>query len=142
MGLPVAGADLVADQGIARLVVGNAQQRLGQAHQRHALLAGQRVFVDQGLDSAAAPGLFVQPLDQPARQGGGPFGDLARQGGLLDQRRQAFRFGPPVSRRDRGPQRALGLNRLREIAKRRCGHVGQRWVRMTGKTSAQGWKQS
>ena len=36
--LPVAVADLVADQRVARGGVGNAQQRLGQAHQRHAFL--------------------------------------------------------------------------------------------------------
>ena len=67
MGLPVAAADLVADQRVARLVVGNAQQRLGQAHQRHALLARERIFVDQPFD-AAATALRAQPLDQPPCQ--------------------------------------------------------------------------
>jgi hypothetical protein len=47
--LPVAVADLVADQRIARGLVGDAQQRLGQAHQRHAFLAGQRELLQQRL---------------------------------------------------------------------------------------------
>ena len=52
MRAPVAVADLVADQRVARRAVGDAQQRLGQAHQRHALLGGERVFVHQRLDPA------------------------------------------------------------------------------------------
>jgi len=36
--IPLAVADLVADERIARGFIGNAQQRLGQAHQRHAFL--------------------------------------------------------------------------------------------------------
>ena len=39
MGAPVAAADLVADQRIARGAVGNTQQCFRQTHQRHALLA-------------------------------------------------------------------------------------------------------
>ena len=39
MRLPVALGHAVADQGVARAVVGNAQQRLGEAHQRHAFAA-------------------------------------------------------------------------------------------------------
>ena len=41
MRLPVALADLVADQRIARGAVGDAQQGLGQTHQGHTLLAGE-----------------------------------------------------------------------------------------------------
>ena len=54
MRAPVAGRELVADQRVARRGVGNAQQRLGEAHQRHALLARQRIFVDEPLDAARA----------------------------------------------------------------------------------------
>ena len=71
MRAPVAAADLVADQRVAGLVVGNAQQRLGEAHQRHALLARQRIFVDQRVDAGEGPGalgLVAQPLDQATRQ--------------------------------------------------------------------------
>ena len=41
----------VADQRVTRGAVGNTQQRFGQAHQRHAFLAGQREFLDQALDA-------------------------------------------------------------------------------------------
>ena len=67
MRAPVAGRQLVADQRVARRGVGNAQQRLGEAHQRHALLARQRIFVDEPLD-AARPRLAAQALDQFARE--------------------------------------------------------------------------
>ena len=40
---PVVRRDLVADQLVHRLGVGHAQQRLGQAHQRHALLGREAV---------------------------------------------------------------------------------------------------
>ena len=53
MGRPVAVGHLVADQRVAGGVVGDAQQRLGEAHQRHAFLARERIFVDQPLDAAA-----------------------------------------------------------------------------------------
>ena len=55
MGAPVAAADLVGDQRVARGRVGNAQQRLGHAHQRDAFLAGEVVFAHQ-------------PLHQPGRR--------------------------------------------------------------------------
>ena len=41
MSLPVAATQLVADQRVACAVIGDAQQCLGQTHQRHALLRGQ-----------------------------------------------------------------------------------------------------
>ena len=71
MRAPVAGRDLVADQRVAGRGVGNAQQRLGEAHERHALLARQRIFLDQALD-ARCPVLGAQRGDQLA--GGGPRG--------------------------------------------------------------------
>ena len=54
MGLPIGVADLVADQRVASRSVGNAQQRLGQAHQGDALLRRQRELLDQALDQALA----------------------------------------------------------------------------------------
>ncbi len=41
MGGPVALGDLVADQRVPGFGIGNAQQRFGEAHQRHAFLAGE-----------------------------------------------------------------------------------------------------
>ena len=65
MRAPVAGRELVADQRVARRGVGDAQQRLGEAHQRHALLARERIFVDEALDPARAR-LRAELADQAA----------------------------------------------------------------------------
>ncbi len=50
MDAPLAAADLIGDQRIARRAVRYSEQRLGEAHQRDALLARQRVFTHQALD--------------------------------------------------------------------------------------------
>ena len=47
MGRPVRRADLVLDQRIDGLGVGHAQQRLGQAHERHALAAREPVLREE-----------------------------------------------------------------------------------------------
>ena len=70
VGVPVADADLVADQRVAGGAVGDAQQRFRQTHQRDTFLAGQGVFVDQALDAAGA-GLAAQRLGQFAGEIGG-----------------------------------------------------------------------
>ncbi len=44
MPTPVGGGDLVLDQGVHRLGVGDPQQGLGQAHQRDALVSGKAIF--------------------------------------------------------------------------------------------------
>ena len=67
MRAPVALADLVADQRVARRAIGNAQQRFGEAHQRDAFLAGQRELVDQPFDAAARL-LLAQRFDELRRQ--------------------------------------------------------------------------
>ncbi len=72
MGAPVAAADLVADQGVGRGRIGNPQQCFGQAHERHALAAGQRELAHQGIDAARAAA-------SPAKAGDQPAGDLARR---------------------------------------------------------------
>ena len=59
--LPVAGADLVADQRVASAFVRDAQQRFGQAHQRHAFLGRQGKLLQQALNNTgtAASTLLV-----------------------------------------------------------------------------------
>ncbi len=47
---PVAGLDLVGDQAIGGVVIRNAQQRLGEAHQDHALLRRQVVLAQEGVE--------------------------------------------------------------------------------------------
>ena len=119
MRAPVAVGDLVADQRVAGGGVGNAQQRLGEAHQRHAFLARQRIFLHQPLDAGALV-LGAQRRDQLAGgRLGAARGHRRRQRGGLDQRRQAFGFRPAIGGGDRLAQRRLrarsaGRNRQRE----------------------------
>ena len=123
VGLPVAVADLVTDERVARLAVGNAQQRLGQAHQRHAFLAGEREFLDQRLD-ATGTRAGTQPFAQAA-------GQLvharleARVGqrgvlGLGQQPGDTFGFGATPGGRDGGTARGLRRHLLGK------GHEGGR----------------
>ena len=75
---PVRGADLVLDQRVDGLAVGHAQQRLGEAHERHALagrepVLGEEALHDRGagagpdgadqIDRARADGLPVGPRE-------------------------------------------------------------------------------
>ena len=64
---PAAGGELVLDQAVGGRGVGHAQQRLGQHHQRQALLGGERIGVQQILDAAEARRPGADRLDQPAR---------------------------------------------------------------------------
>ncbi len=57
MGFPIANAQLVLDQTVAGLGVGNAQQRLGEAEQHHAFLARQPVLLQKSVEPAPARGL-------------------------------------------------------------------------------------
>ena len=87
MGAPLAAADLVGDQRVAGRRVRDAQQRLGQAHQRDAFLAGKRVFAHQ-------------PLHQPAGRAG------ARRPST--SRRASARASSTTPRRQRRPGDELG----------------------------------
>ena len=64
---PVAGPQLVANQPVACVPVGNPQQGFRQAHEDHPFLARQTVFVEKGIETAR----FARPhrLDQPSRRG-------------------------------------------------------------------------
>ena len=123
VGLPVAVADLVTDERIARLAVGNAQQRLGQAHQRHAFLAGERELLDQRLDAAGA-----RPGTQALAQTTGQLVDArleARVGqrgvlGLCQQPGDTFGLGAAPGGRDGGTARSLRRHLLGK------GHEGGR----------------
>ena len=71
-GAPMLAADLVGDELVRRVGVGNAQQRLGKAHQHHALLGGERVFLHEGVDAA----LLAAPGPHRGDKLAGEFGDL------------------------------------------------------------------
>ena len=62
-------AELVADQPVGGGGVGHAQERLGEAHQGDALLAGERELLHQRVDAGGAGALAADLLDQLARQG-------------------------------------------------------------------------
>ena len=67
--LPVGVAELVADQLVGGFLVGDAQQRLGHAHQQHAFLAAQVVLAHEGLDRALVLGAGAHPPHQVGGQG-------------------------------------------------------------------------
>ncbi len=64
---PIGFAELVADQPVDGLRVGDAQERLGKAKERHPLLRGQRVFVQKRIDAAFADPVAADGGDEVAR---------------------------------------------------------------------------
>ena len=105
--LPVAVAQLVADQRVARRRVGDAQQRLGQAHQRHALLRRQRELPHQPLHqplAAARQRALAQPRRQPPRQPVRVARLLGRQPRGVEQRRDRLGLGAAGGGPDGGAQ--------------------------------------
>ena len=66
---PVVRRDLVLDQVVHRLGVGHAQQRLGKAHQRHALLGREAVGGEEDLHQPRI-GRGAHIAHQPGRAGG------------------------------------------------------------------------
>ncbi len=61
---PAAGGELVLDQPVGGRGVGHAQQRLGQHHERQALLGRERIGVQKFLDAAEPAGLGADGFDQ------------------------------------------------------------------------------
>ena len=118
MGVPIGAADLVGDQPVGGLRVGNPQQRLGQAHQRHALLGGQAVFLQERLQPAEA----VAGLAHLSDQGGGarlpPLLRLAGQHRQRDQGVDRLGLVGPVDGGDGGAQAVMAGQR---VAKERHG---------------------
>ncbi len=99
--LPVAAADLVADQRVAGRRVGNAQQRLGQAHQRHTFLRAERELLQQALHQpgTAAVGLALAHAARDAQR------QRLRRAGLIGRL--------PRQRQQRGQHVGFGLARGR-----------------------------
>ncbi len=106
MRLPVAGGDLVADQRIAGVGVRDTQQRFRQAHQRHAFLRGERIFMHQPFDAGSAV-LRPQRLDQRrCRLSHLPLHRVRQLGGG-QQRSHAFHLRPAIGGGNGGAKRAL-----------------------------------
>ena len=105
MRLPVAGADLVANQPVARRRVGDAQQRFGQTHQRDAFAAVERELEHQRIDAA---GLRPRFADTARKRRGGPLDRRALCRGqpcFVDQRRHRDLLSRPMQAGDRCPRR-------------------------------------
>jgi hypothetical protein len=97
-----------ASLSVDRVRVGNTQQRFGKAHQRDAFGRRQRVFMQEGVDTA-----FVEPL-LPDRgdQAGGSLADAHTRSGRYvgsgKNRCDRIGFALPVRLADRGPARHHG----------------------------------
>ena len=63
---PVAAAQLVGDQPVGGLVIGDAQQGLGEAHQDHALLRREVVLAQEGVQAGLGRGRLAHCLDELA----------------------------------------------------------------------------
>jgi hypothetical protein len=74
--VPLAPADLVGDQLVGGGGVGDAQERFRQAHEHHALLARQGVFLHELVDAAG----LAPPAPHRLHQVAGPRLGLARLG--------------------------------------------------------------
>ena len=110
--LPLALADLLGDQRVGGILVGDAQQGLGEAHQDDAFLASEAVLVHEGVDAAV-----LGPVG--ARRAGEAAGEIADTpalvvgvDGALDQSAHQTRLVEQV----------IGGNFV--AGWQRCGHGG------------------
>ncbi|MNI43243.1 hypothetical protein D3C73_975670 [compost metagenome] len=127
--LPVAGADLVADQGVTGAFVRDTQQRFGQAHQRHAFLGRQGEFLQQALNdagTAASALLIAQFFSNRGGEFVGGFGHRCRQASLLDQHRHDFRLRATVGGGDRRAQYRLRQDAFGEFEEALVGVIQRR----------------
>ena len=125
--VPVAGADLVADQGVTGALVRDTQQRFGQAHQGYAFLGRQGKFLQQALDDAGtATGalLIAQFFGNRGGQGLCGFGHRGRQARLLQQHGHHFGFRATVRRGDGRAQHGLRQDAFGELQEALMRMVG------------------
>jgi len=61
---PRAAGNLVGDELVGRLGIWNAQQRLGEAHQDHALFGREPVFLHEGVDARVMLLVGASGVDQ------------------------------------------------------------------------------
>ncbi len=64
VGRPVAGSQLFGDQTIRGGIIGNAQQRLSDAHERNAFLIRQSKFLQEGVEKRPFVPTSTRALDQ------------------------------------------------------------------------------
>ena len=61
---PIAGLELVLNQPVCSLCIRDAQQRLGQNHQREAFLCGKGINVQEVFNTAEAAGACAYCLNE------------------------------------------------------------------------------
>ena len=124
---PIGRADLLGDQAVAGVLVGRAQQRLGQAHERQAFLGAERELLQEAFHHPLAPvraarsaneGLRLR-LHERARRviqgtGGEEGGDRLALVAVL-----AGVEVVPVPRRRHGVHSARGLQERADLRSRR-----------------------
>jgi hypothetical protein len=139
--LPLAAADLLGDQCVHGLLVGDAQQRLGEAQQDDALVRAEPIFGHEGVDAAvlvavgaggaddlggaigdagalvgSEDGALQQAVHQPRLVHQMPGGDLvARRPGRRRGCHTGCQIGGGRGRRGRGGLRHVGSPRLSAI---------------------------
>ena len=117
--LPVGVAELVADQPVGGLAIGNPQQRLGEAHQDDALLARQGVLLEQGVEPAGAAVGGAHLGDQAAGALDDSGARLGPEVGLVEQRLDARGLVGAVGPGDGAAQRVP--RRRRRLEDHRAG---------------------
>ncbi len=98
MRAPVAGTDLLGNEAISGVVVGNAQQRLGQAQQHHAFPGAQRIFEQEGIETRMRMPCGTDRTDDAFSLDAHARGLVRRQTRALDSGPHQPRFRHPDSR--------------------------------------------
>ena len=108
-------ADLVADQPVARGRIRDAQQRLGEAHQRDAFAAVERELEHQRIDAAGVRALGAHRRGKRRRQRLRPRELVRREARFGDQRADGLTLVGPVGGGDALAQRREGVVRIRAV---------------------------
>ena len=121
---PVAAADLLGDQRIGGILVGNAQQRLRQAHQDDAFLRGKAVLMHEGIDAAVLVAVAAGSPHQPGGEVHDAGALVRREGWRARRGRPSARLRPsgggrrfPRARGQTPRERGQTLARVRPLAR-------------------------
>ena len=83
--LPAAAGNLLGDELVGGVAVGNPEQRLGDAHQDDAFLAGEPVLAHEGVDAGVLALVGARRMDEAASDVGGAPALLLGEHRALDQ---------------------------------------------------------
>src|SRR5215469_10067667 len=105
MACPIRFTDLVADQPIDVLRIGDTQERLGKAQERYPLPRRQRIFVEKCVDTALAQTLAADGGDKTTRPLGDAIPRIGRDLGGGKDARHGFSLVLPAAGTDRRAKR-------------------------------------